>query len=756
MYSLRSLSASEKLASSEISLRGSSPSFVLETAASNVPSSGVHGIDGYNHDKALDRHQSTRQASQSIINETVPSTVTNQTAFKDWLCSLLDTDPVTLTLSENRPEHAWKLPDCFNHKSTHRIDLRGGFIIESFSIFSYVSLRLDGVIFSPNNTSNSTLHGFNEDGSVNWIQVLRSPTIAPVWASFVVISNTNLEGSLPTTLPSFINTFEVSNCPGISGTIPPALFSNSTATALTKLSFTATNCSLTGSIPSALFHAQLPSSLIFKVGRNELSGTLASHSFYDYMMVSRNFTLDLSHNQLTGGFYDESLPRIDAASEPAVQISIDLSHNQLSGQIPYNFFGQKPFGAGMRISDSLTLNLSNNRLNGTLSSLLFTDLFNSSMTSFVLDVSSNLLNGTLPISLRDELPENVTLVSINLGQNNFSGELLDFCQTSALMTLDFQHNNFEGTIPQQWNNSCGLSFINLDFNPSLIGTLPHGLFNNLHLPSATFSASGTGLNGTMPPFDRQFHTLNLDHTGIDFCSTTPTNLNMVAEVECTLMYTFASQCGSKYPGCSTGHGNPIEAPSKPCPPQTRPSLDFTCIDGIWTAYNITTTIVIPPGAGIVIVDGNVSSSSIVFNGTSSTLTISGCANNLTSVVVDLTPSDIEKLEKSKKVYQSLIVLSGSNGTISSSSCILSNSIGINTVAKGSGCKKVRTEKAISSDGKSLGAYFTLDSSGCNRWWIIMVSVVCAVVLVGTVAAVVGYVLWQKHLQKGYAKKLAAN
>lgn len=60
----------------------------------------------------------------------------------------------------------------------------------------------------------------------------------------------------------------------------------------------------------------------------------------------------------------------------------------------------------------------------------------------VVDFSQNLFSGGLPVSLT----ELVSLVTVNLYDNELSGVLLGF-QSSSLQVLDVRKNQFEGTIP---------------------------------------------------------------------------------------------------------------------------------------------------------------------------------------------------------------------------------------------------------------------------------------------------------------------
>ena len=164
-----------------------------------------------------------------------------------------------------------------------------------------------------------------------------------------------------------------------------------------------------------------------------------------------------------------------------------------------------------------------------------------------------------------------------------------------------------------------------------------------------------------------------------------------------------------------------------CSNATKPGDQFYCINSVWTSNTTVTTptLVIPSGASETIIIGDLESTSIIFNGLGSTLTITGYAFNLTSVTLTLTPGG---LKESKHITQRLIDFSGSDCTNDQL-----NKVTVDSRVNGSTCREVKSSKSVSNG--QLSGIFTIDSSACNTWWIVLVSVICAVVVIGVLILV---------------------
>ena len=130
--------------------------------------------------------------------------------------------------------------------------------------------------------------------------------------------------------------------------------------------------------------------------------------------------------------------------------------------------------------------------------------------------------------------------------------------------------------------------------------------------------------------------------------------------------------------------------------------------------------------------------------------IGGCSTNLSTIVIELSPEEVKQLQSTKSL-QTFLTLS--NLSVECSSSL--EDVTLSTQVP-DGCRKVETKKVVTDNGKTLGAYFTVDSSGCNRWWIILVSVIAALVVLGVVAAIVVRVVWLKKREERYSSRLDHN
>ena len=441
-------------------------------------------------------------------------------------------------------------------------------------------------------------------------------------------------GSLPSSMPSLITTFVISNCPNITGPIPSGIFDSYSS--MSSVRFEVSNCGLTGPIPAGLFSTlqRTLTSLSFEVPGNRLLGPLPSNLF-DNMATGR-FTLDLSSNEISGTIPNNFLPemgraasqsnllinmasnRLEGSIPPSMfshivnvsTLDLNLAHNRLIGPLPDRLF-PSTFQVLPGLDSALILTMTNNSIYGTIPPTLLSSAFVNGRTEIfarinldfsynqlhggipptllhnsvsglaastislnvrnnllndsfpagvfgralrpngrgvlTLDVSFNQLSGSLAPALLDEFPiENITLI-IRAAQNKISGRLIPFCSATTRIELDLQFNLLEGNIPNEWNKTCGLFSVNLDFNPSLGGTLPSGIFSRL---SGPFSAAGTALLGSMPPITFPFNSINLNQTKLDFCAALPSSTSMIQQMSCSLQCTSAAQCPEKYPGCN--------------------------------------------------------------------------------------------------------------------------------------------------------------------------------------------------------------
>lgn len=493
----------------------------------------------------------------------------------------------------------------------------------------------------------------------------------------------------------------------ISGNIPADLFSGLQYAAGARVSLNLAVNSITGAFPSNLLSSVNTSQVVFvelNVSRNEIT-TLPSSLFSGEMNGLLNFNLYADSNAIT------TLPASFISTIPSSLVSMVLAFdNNNIGTIPAGFLLSNA-SDGLALTASFT----NCNLNGRLETPLINPR---QMGPTYLFLDNNKLVGSFNLS-QLILPTSGTgrYFSISATNNNFDGTIAIENLTPADDTnadLNLSNNGFKKL---SINATSAGSLLHLDIsnNPKLTGTLPSFIFSN---QLALLNASRTGLTGSMPNYGTGvswLDTLDLSSTSIAFC--TPTNRPDFAPTGlevCSLANTNAASCRSKYPSQC------FDAIT--CDNKTRPSTDFTCNSyGVWTATSSVTTptLVIPGGASQTIVQGDVTSTSVIFESVSSTLIVAGCLNNLTNVTIVLTKSEIEKLA-SKTPYL-LISYNGSDP-----SCSDLSAVKLHLKASEATCRRVTAETSAPSG--SLSALFTINTSRCKTWWIILVSVVCGAIL----------------------------
>ncbi|MCO5601816.1 hypothetical protein L7F22_055941 [Adiantum nelumboides] len=286
---------------------------------------------------------------------------------------------------------------------------------------------------------------------------------------YVFVSGT-VNGVLVCFIPSSVGT----------GDIPRIL---STSLKIVNISFNF----LSGRLPE-----KLGSCSIVDLNHNKFSGDLSMWQYWSDMLE----VLDISFNSLTGMLGDNVLRfvrlRIFNISHNGLSGSIplsygflpklsaiDLSFNKLNGTIPASFFDSSTLS---------TLLLSNNLLVGSLS--LPEDAPSSSIGSqhasqiFAMDLSNNRLNGTIS----EEINKFQSLRRLDLSHNVMSGHIpYGICSLSMLQMLDLSNNLLTGHIPAALPNTLVLLQL---ANNNLSGQIPQNLerFSN-----ASFFPGNDGL-----------------------------------------------------------------------------------------------------------------------------------------------------------------------------------------------------------------------------------------------------------------------
>ena len=638
-----------------------------------------------------------------------------------------------------------------------------------------------------------------------WLQIYRCGLTGTIPSTFLRdslavfrnldLSGNRLTGTLASLLPStFVNLGSLTLHLGenqLQGTLPTMF--NGSSSLLTTLVVNVTSNQLTGDLsnlfaPNALANATSLSFFKVLCDNNMLTGSIPTW-LNSFGAKIKYFVLSASNNRLSG-----TIPT-DLNSRPLFNSLLQdfvyrLAGNQLTGSLPSTFFNfTLASGEPLPSPSSLELDVSRNGLSGSIPPQIFENVNFTSAIYYVFNFSSNAFTGNLPSSvvhhqdikqlsrllvdfsncpsLTGTVPSTLLSSLVPGAKSTYSPPAasfyLDVSNTSVYGTFDFSSLidrplltvsfsaaatklnvlNFDNNTPLY------LTSLNISNTATLAGTLPPSIFANL----TTLKAASTSLSGPFPDiialgYNTRLVSLSLSDTSIDFCSPanrakwTSTNLR-----QCDLTHTNAFSCNTSYPTICTFAAPEPTTPAG-CSESTRPSPYFVCIDGVWTAGTTVTApvLTIPSGAVQTVINGNLSSSQVIVQGFGSTIIVSGCATNLTSVTVELTPEDLKK-----------IGTSGKNQTILSMDATCNNILDqVKIVPKvtGSSCKKVSVDK-ISSNG-SISGLFKVDSSGCNVWWIVLVSVLCGVVLIGVIVTVVVVFKVQTHKARQHSMKLHNN
>ncbi|KAL4644171.1 hypothetical protein ACB092_02G145000 [Castanea dentata] len=225
---------------------------------------------------------------------------------------------------------------------------------------------------------------------------------------------------------------------------------------------------------------------------NEFFGSISTNSSVISSLANTVRHLDLSHNNLSGGFLASDSVQLFRNLEV-----LDLGDNQITGELP----------SLSSMSRLRVLRLGRNQFSGSIQE----ELLESSVALEELDLSGNRFTGSL-------LGINSTsLISLNLSTNNLSGSLptfvgqcviLDFSRnmisgdisimqnwSSELQVLDLSSNKLSGTLPSVLGIYSTLSSVDLSLN-ELSGSIPSSFFTSLTLTS--LNLSGNNFSGPIP------------------------------------------------------------------------------------------------------------------------------------------------------------------------------------------------------------------------------------------------------------------
>ncbi|CAK9181596.1 unnamed protein product [Ilex paraguariensis] len=198
---------------------------------------------------------------------------------------------------------------------------------------------------------------------------------------------------------------------------------------------------LTGTIPSAI--AKLKNLQELTLSWTNLSGPVPT---FLTQLTNLNF-IDLSFNDLTG-----SIP--PSLSQLTKLNAIHLDRNKLTGEIPESF--------GKFTGNVPDLYLSHNQLTGAVPKSL------GNLNFTVLDFSRNKLVGDISFLFGT----NKTIQIVNFSRNKFEFDLSKVKFPASLTSLDLNHNNITGTLPEGLT-ALNFQYLNVSYN-RLCGQIPVG------------------------------------------------------------------------------------------------------------------------------------------------------------------------------------------------------------------------------------------------------------------------------------------
>ena len=550
-----------------------------------------------------------------------------------------------------------------------------------------------------------------------------------------------VSGTLPARLPSTLIFFTLSYN-SFSGSIPETLFENY-ASVTTPTTFTTilADEGFSGTIPASLV-TSMPAGCRFSVsiGSKGITGT-----------IPPNF-LTLTHSSTITGIYvyfrfagtptatlPDDLWGLPSNMPALTSLSVDCFSSSLAGSLPPTWISQYSFPA----LTSAYFSLESNNITGSIHSGLFPGSA-PMLTSYTLTLDGNPLNTTFDSSLltsliipytRSNAPQYV-LSMIGCGLTGSlvlpTPPIISNLEYLSGLSINVASNALV-SFTANTNTSRYLRSLGLAFNRNLQGTLENLLPSSS--PSTLFhlDARNTRLNGTMPymaSVGSGIYELQLDSTSIDFCSGGSNRLKWTSSnlYSCSLLSTSAFSCASLYPTvCAVSAG---------CSDSTKPSEEFVCENSVWVSNGPITTpsFSIPLGAANVVINGDVESSDIAFNGLGTTLTINGCANNLSTIGLSVNPNQLKGV--GKKITQQLVSITNANCAINPL-----DSVVLESRVSGSSCRSMKSTKSVSSG--TLSGILSIDASRCNTWWIILASVIAGVVVIGVIIVILLVVLVPK-------------
>ncbi|KAH9687658.1 Receptor-like protein 13 [Citrus sinensis] len=476
----------------------------------------LHG-QGFPHSKSLehlemdDARIALNTSFLQIIGESMPSLKylslsdytlgTNSSRILDrdeWRISNLvvgnNTKLETLSLVNDSLGGPFRLP-IHSHKRLGMLDIsnnnfRGHIPVEiadvlpSLYAFNNSMNALDGSI--PSSFGNMKFLQFL-DLSNNHLtgEIPEHLAVGCVNLRFLALSNNNLQGHM------FSRNFNLTNLKWLQlegsrfvGEIPQSLSKCSTLEGLYL-----NNNSLSGKIPRWLGNLTRLQCIIMP--NNHLEGPIP----VEFCQLDLLQILDISDNNISG-----SLP---SCFHPLSIKQVHLSKNMLHGQLKRGTF--------FNCSSLVTLDLSYNRLNGSisdwvdgLSQLSHLILGHNNLEEKQIREKFEFTTKNIAYIYQGKV---LSLLSgLDLSCNKLIGPIpLQIGNLTRIQTLNLSHNNLTGSIPSTFSNLKYVESLDLS-NNKLNGKIPHQLVELKTLE--VFSVAYNNLSGEIPEWTAQFATFN--------------------------------------------------------------------------------------------------------------------------------------------------------------------------------------------------------------------------------------------------------
>lgn len=564
--------------------------------------------------------------------------------------------------------------------------------------------------------------------------------------STVQISNAiNLPASTMTNVPAIVTALIARNC----SPSPIASFTwSSFAQAFPSLySLTLENASLNGTFPSELsaittlgllylpsnaltgtispnFFSSLPNLLNIGANNNLLSGPIPN------LFGARIDTINLANNSFTSfsspASSIPSISRLDISGNMMQTIPDDIGWTTMPNLLEFHL-DRNPTLAGTPVptfwvNSTLMqwITMSDCGFVGSLPALI------NATALLQLDLSKNALCGSLP-----SFPPLTTLNFASFSQNTFSGSIPSSYANYSLNRFDITANHLTGNaslsrVTSSIGNQHRLQSFYFSDN-DFFGGLPNmrTMFNLKVVEAGNTLLELCHSNPSFLPSVQSCVALNMPNGGSCACKAWYSTCDTAA-VSCTAATPYVPRAQISFDTCGTTLV-PLPVFAQ-CDISTRPSSDFSCINGTWTSPGTATAPIVVSSP--IVVYGNLSVPTITITSASASIVVQGCVSSGTVEIV-LTPAQIEALQNDPKLSKLLITQLGANCSESL------NEVHVTTHIVGKTCKKAKASTdTTQSSASSLYIVFNIDTSKCKVWWIVLASVLAGAALITIVASIV--------------------